>query len=139
MTTYGLGKPESEADKVRLDLLMTGNAYMVDGKRIPPESVVVYRLQTVADLETELCKGVESDVPVRHQDEFLTMLDELLDNTLHDDHCYIGPHDTTCVCIIGRLRAVLPPCGAVKDKGHGVYWTCTRTAHPANPNQHYYG
>ena len=97
----------------------------------------------------ERCQGGESATEIRTQDELLTDLDELLDNALHDDHCYITPNDTVCVCVIGRLRAVLPPCGAVQirkvatqgafgGEGRSV-WKCLRNAHPASPDRHYFG
>ena len=97
--------------------------------------------QTVESLANEMCSGVEPATPVRTQDEFLTFLDELLDSTLHDDHCYVNPSDTVCGCIIGRIRAALPPCGAVRPapgtNGRKV-WPCIRTAHPASPDAHYF-
>lgn len=141
-----------EQERLDIDRIMFGNAYTVNGKRVPPEDVVVHEVltpsgterigyqvqpKTVDNLQTELCKGVETTI--RGQDEFLTLLDELLDDTLHDDRCYIHPSDTECVCIIGRIRAVLPPCGAVVDKGNGVYWKCVRNAHPTSPDRHTYG
>jgi len=92
--------------------------------------------QTLENLANELCVGAEPDQPVKSQDELLTALDELLDSSLHDDGCYIDAHDTTCRCIIGRIRAVLPPCGAAQDKGNGVFWKCHRNAHPASPDRH---
>lgn len=151
---------QAENERLAEDLALYGNAYTVSGKRVPPEDVMTFTAtagelqsavadhvcdpdidhdhdpvsQTVDNLKNELCKGIETTI--RGQDEFLTMLDELLDDTLHDDHCYIHPNDTECVCIIGVIRAVLPPCGAVVDKGNGVYWKCVRNAHPASPERH---
>jgi hypothetical protein len=97
-------------------------------------------------LEDDRCVGAEPATEPRTQDELLTALDELLDNALHDDRCYIHENDTECVCIIGVIRAVLPPCGAVKITPTGVpawakgakAWKCLRTAHPASPERHYF-
>lgn len=124
----------TDNERLGLDLALHGNAYTVDGKRVPPESVVVH----TAD---ETCQGVDSP-KVRTQDELLAELDELLDNALHDSHCFINEADTHCACVIGAIRAVLPPCGAVvpaPGKRPDVYWKCLRTAHPASPNNHWYG
>ena len=107
-------------------------------ERMPPPDVV--QAQTVENLANELCVGAEPDRAVSTQDELLTALDELLDNTLHDDRCYIGENDTTCVCIIGAIRSVLPPCGAVYRPAHPQRGdrivTCHRNAHPASPDRH---
>lgn len=98
--------------------------------------------QTVENLSNELCVGAEPDQPVKTQDELLTALDELLDSALHDDRCYIHENDTECVCVIGKVRAALPPCGAVRiqraperPSGKRVL-RCHRSAHPASPDMH---
>lgn len=71
-------------------------------------------------------------------EELLTLLDEMLDRTLHSDACHIDPDDTTCICVIGQLRSVLPPCTATQPppSGQGDLWHCTRKAHPASPDRH---
>lgn len=76
---------------------------------------------------------------IHTQEEFLTALDELLDHTLHLDTCYIEPHDSTCVCVIGMVRAVLPACEATYPRELTVdpsQWRCVRTAHLASPDRH---
>lgn len=125
--------PDNNQDRLRLDLLLYGNAYMVNGQRVDPTDVVVHQ----AD---EQCQGAEAGPEIRTQDQFLTQLDELLDNTLHDDACYIEPNSTTCVCILGRIRADLPPCGAVRPAPGAPdrMWPCIRTAHPASPDRHWF-
>lgn len=94
--------------------------------------------QTVENLSNELCVGAEPDQPTVTQDELLTALDELLDSALHDDRCYIHENDTECVCVIGKVRAALPPCGAVQapPSGEGYVYKCHRNAHPASPDRH---
>lgn len=97
--------------------------------------------QTVENLSNELCVGAEPDQPTVTQDELLTALDELLDSALHDDACYIHENDTECVCVIGKVRAALPPCGA-----GSLVWgppdqpakavRCHRNAHPSSPDRH---
>jgi hypothetical protein len=70
--------------------------------------------------------------------ELLTLLDEMLDRTIHSDACHIDPDDTTCFCVIGQLRSVLPPCPVKQPppSGEGDLWSCTRKAHPASPDRH---
>lgn len=91
----------------------------------------------------------ESEPTIHTQEEFLTALDVLLDHTLHADECYCDPNDTVCVCVIGKVRATLPPCGATRiqrvntqgafgGEGQTVY-KCTRNAHPASPDRHVFG
>jgi hypothetical protein len=97
---------------------------------------------TLAELEAIL--AADTPVVLTPQDDLLTALDELLDNALHSDRCYIGPNDTTCVCVIGKVRAALPLCEAVQDRPmlgeprDTSYWRCQRTAHPSQPAQHYF-
>lgn len=150
MTTYGPGNPPPEREpaghvcdpdidhdhdpvtdyeRLRMDLLMFGNAYVRDGKRVPPEDVVV------------LTFGLpEPRTTIRSQEELLTDLDELLDNAQHEDTCFINPADTVCGCIIGRIRTILPPCGAVyrpanPQRGDRIVM-CLRNAHPSSPDRH---
>lgn len=70
--------------------------------------------------------------------ELLTLLDEMLDRTVHSSACHIDPDDTTCFCVIGQLRSVLPPCPVKQPppSGEGDLWHCTRKAHPASPDRH---
>lgn len=103
--------------------------------------------QTVDNLLAEL--EATSELAPTSQDDLLTFLDELLDNALHADTCYVNPDDTVCFCLIGEVRAVLPQCEATKDRLGGVHmdattgyipaWRCTRTAHPASPDRHVFG
>lgn len=71
-------------------------------------------------------------------EELLTLLDEMLDRTVHSDACHIDPDDTVCVCVIGQLRSVLPPCTVEYPlvPGDAKLWHCTRKAHPASPDRH---
>lgn len=98
--------------------------------------------QTVENLSNELCVGAEPDQPTVTQDELLTALDELLDSALHDERCYIHENDTECVCVIGKVRAALPPCGAtstygnISDLADSYTRVCHRNAHPSSPDRH---
>lgn len=162
MTTYGPGNPPPEfddidpelkdlarrmiadeiandpeaflADQLDLDLLLWGNTYVVDGKRVDPTTVVVHR-------RTPQGQAEQVHPPIHTQEEFLTALDVLLDHTLHADECYIDDAQTECVCAIGKVRAVLPPCGAVQPppSGEGHLYRCTRNAHPSSPDRHTFG
>lgn len=84
---------------------------------------------------------------IHSQEEFLTALDTLLDHTLHADECYIDDAQTECVCVIGKVRAALPPCGATQLPAYPTpenrdptrAWQCTRNAHPASPDRHTFG
>lgn len=144
LTRRGRADTPTDTERLAEDLWMFGNAYTVNGRRVPPEDVVVHEHVCDPDIDHDHDPlpsvqetGWTAQVARIHsQDEFLTVLDELLDNALHDDRCYTHPSDTECVCIIGRVRAVLPPCGAIVDKGNGVYWKCHRNAHPASPGRH---
>lgn len=87
---------------------------------------------------------VEASPPIEltTQDELLTTLDELLDNAVHSDLCYVNPDDTVCFCLIGLVRAVLPPFPVVQPPPSGegmILWRCVRTAHPASPDRHVFG
>lgn len=86
----------------------------------------------------EAVEQYTGDGSIRTQEEFLTALDELLDHTLHAEGCYIDPNDTTCVCVIGKVRAVLPACMVKQPppSGEGDLWSCVRTAHLASPDRH---
>lgn len=99
-----------------------------------------FKAQTVENLFNELCVGAEPDQPTVTQDELLTALDELLDSALHDERCYIHENDTECVCVIGKVRAALPPCGATYRPAHPQRGdrvvTCHRNAHPSSPDRH---
>jgi len=84
------------------------------------------------------------EVAYSTHDELLTALDELLDNALHSEECYIDPDDTHCTCVIGKVRAVLPRCEATQPKPRrpfeeNVVWRCQRSAHPASPDRHVFG
>jgi hypothetical protein len=106
----------------------------------PAQSPNYLAPQTVEGLSNELCVGAEPDQPTKTQDELLTALDELLDSALHDDACYIHENDTECVCVIGKVRAALPPCGATYRPAHPQRGDrvvqCHRNAHPASPDRH---
>lgn len=93
--------------------------------------------QTVDELLAEI--EASPVVELTTQEELLTAMDELLDNALHSDECFIDPDDTTCVCLIGTLRAALPPCNVHKLMVFGRPWRCTRSAHPASPDRHTFG
>jgi hypothetical protein len=94
--------------------------------------------QTPEDLLAEL--EAATVVELTTQDELLTALDELLDNALHADGCYIGPEDTVCFCVISKIRAVLPRCEVTRPTAViGTSWRCERTAHPASPDRHTFG
>lgn len=104
----------------------------------PGAAVAICVQQLLAELEAEPV------VTLTTQEELLTALDELLDNALHGPECYIGPEDTHCVCVIDRVRAVLPRCEAVQERGRlgepgdTSYWRCQRSAHPASPDRHFF-
>ena len=70
------------------------------------------------------------------QDELLTQLDELLDRALHGPECFIDPDDTLCHCVIGKVRAALPPCPEYAMSPGGRPYKCHRNAHPASPDRH---
>lgn len=103
-----------------------------------PDQPYDFTPQTVENLSNELCVGAELDAPVKTQDELLTALDELLDSALHDDACYIDENDTECVCVIGKVRAALPPCGmSIYSGAEGSKpYKCHRNAHPSSPDRH---
>lgn len=93
--------------------------------------------QTVDNLIAEL--EATSELAPTSQDDLLTFLDELLDNALHDEGCYVNPDDTVCFCLIGKVRAVLPRCEARLAGYESLMWACQRTAHPASPDRHVFG
>jgi len=93
--------------------------------------------QTADDLLAEI--EASPVVELTTQEELLTALDELLDNALHGDGCYVDPNDTVCFCLIGTIRNVLPQCAVQKLMVFGRPWRCTRTAHPASPDRHVFG
>lgn len=154
MTAYGPGNPppEDDAARLQLDVLLFGQAFTLDGIRVPPEGVVLHQAATVhvthADADecarifnlgfAEAVEQYTGAGSIHTQEEFLTALDELLDHTLHAEGCYIDPNDTTCVCVIGAVRAVLPPCMVKQPppSGEGDLWSCTRSVHPASPDRH---
>lgn len=80
------------------------------------------------------------------QGELVEAVADLLDNALHLEDCYIGPDNTECVCVIGKIRAVLPRCpetrtpmGYPETPGVPRYWRCGRTVHPSRPHAHAFG
>lgn len=93
--------------------------------------------QTVDELLAEIEASPVTELTT--QEELLTALDELLDNALHSDECYVDPEDTVCFCVIGKVRAALPPCGAKLAGYESLLWACTRSAHPASPDRHTFG
>lgn len=99
-------------------------------------SVVGGTPQTVDEFLTQI--EATPVVELTTQEELLTALDELLDNALHGPDCYIDPDDTHCDCVIGKVRAVLPRCSEYTMTPGGVPWRCLRTAHPAQPDRHYF-
>lgn len=132
MTTYEDETWETSDPHLQHQLLDTGTIFA----SVPsPEP---FKAQTVENLSNELCVGAEPDQPTVTQDELLTALDELLDSALHDDRCYIHENDTECVCVIGKVRAALPPCGMIIYSGAegSKPYKCHRNAHPASPDRH---
>lgn len=93
--------------------------------------------QTVDNLLAEI--EASPVVELTTQEELLTALDELLDNALHSDECYVDPDNTTCLCVIGKVRAALPRCEVHQLTTFGPPWQCQRTAHPASPDRHVFG
>lgn len=129
-----LGTPEQHADAFQQ---LRNEQYAKAGLPMPGDAA--------AGVLRHLLAGVVATTgSIRTQEEFLTALDELLDHTLHAEGCYIDPNDTTCVCVIGQVRAVLPACEATQlppyptpdnqDPTHA--WHCVRTAHLASPDRH---
>lgn len=133
MTAYGPGNPPPEFDPPRADLwpgvisLDQVVGYQVGGKMHAPGEVTI-------------ALSLPAEPRIHSQEEFLTALDVLLDHTLHADECYIDDAQTECVCVIGKVRAVLPPCGATYRPKHPQRGdriaTCLRNAHPASPDRH---
>ena len=81
--------------------------------------------------------------PVAH-DHLAAEIADLLDHALHLEGCYIGPDDTHCVCLIGKLRALLPLCNEPRTQGgyldgEATYWRCVRVVHPDSPDLHTFG
>lgn len=74
-------------------------------------------------------------------------LADLLDNAMHLEACYVSPDNTECVCVIGRLRAVLPRCDYTELKNRPWNGTevltvsrqCLRTVHPTAHWKHVFG
>lgn len=105
-----------------------------------PETVPQTPENLLAELEAQPV------IELTTQEQLLTALDELLDNALHGDECYVNPNDTICFCVIGTIRDALPQCEAVQMRASSDYrglpvhgakaWRCQRTAHPANPDRH---
>lgn len=100
-----------------------------------PEAVPQTPENLLAELEATTV------VELTTQEELLTALDELLDNALHGDECYVNPNDTICFCVIGKVRDALPRCEVRVVPGGplGGPWRCQRTAHPASPDRHVFG
>lgn len=83
------------------------------------------------------------------QAELAEEIADLLDEAVHLEGCYIDPNDTHCVCLIGKLRAVLPQCGETRTlrtpdsiafDGEGFrMWRCQRVVHPSTPDKHVFG
>lgn len=59
-----------------------------------------------------------------------------LDEAMHLEGCYIDPNDTHCVCVVGKLRAVLPQCEARLIDYPGKPLRCLRIVHPSTPDRH---
>jgi hypothetical protein len=79
-------------------------------------------------------------------DDLAEEIADTLDNAMHLEACYVRPDETRCVCVIGKLRAVLPRCGHVdtinRPGPDGVLsYTreCLRTVHPSAAHKHVYG
>lgn len=109
---------------------------------LPPEP------QTVDNLLAEI--EASPVMELTPQADLLGAIEELLDNALHSDECYVSPDDTICFCLIAAVRAALPKCEAIKapttlefqpiGNGHiAKVWRCVRTAHPASPDRHVFG
>lgn len=158
MTAYGPGNPPPERDDPRGPVLLPLNGrhdhpYGGVANQHPPEEPwqKVRRCPhcSVEDGTPHYwdCASRQPKGSIRSQEEFLTALDELLDHTLHADECYIDAAQTECVCVIGKVRAAMPPCGAVRPRPFEdqrltqprKYWTCHRNAHPASPDRHTFG
>lgn len=81
------------------------------------------------------------------QDALAEELADTLDNARHLEGCYVTPDETACVCVIGRLRAMLPRCAytELKNKPWNETETltesrqCLRTVHPSAAWKHVYG
>jgi hypothetical protein len=74
------------------------------------------------------------------QDGLAETFAELLDNAIHLEACWISEDETRCVCIIGKLRAVLPRCGHVESVGvKGLTRQCLSTVHPSAAYKHVFG
>jgi hypothetical protein len=141
---YGPGNPPPEqddfaccrngehkpAEQLRMDLLMYGNAYIVDGKRVPPESVVAYQ-------ET---KGYPLHATQAQQDDLAEEISGLLEEAMHLEACWISEDETRCQCIIAKLQDALPRCGHVERIGtKGLTRQCLSTVHPSAPYKHTFG
>jgi hypothetical protein len=79
-----------------------------------------------------------------NQGDLAEAVADLLDNALHLEGCYITPDETTCVCLIGKLRALLPLCAQPRTQGgyfdgEATYWRCVRHIHPSAPDAHVFG
>lgn len=124
----------SDADAAALDVALYGNAYLLDGKRVPPQDVLV--------VQADCCTPELAKLYVCNQDGLVEAVAKLLDGALHLEDCYITPGETTCVCLIGKLRALLPLCNEprVQDgKTRDTFWRCVRHVHPSTPDAHVFG
>lgn len=118
---------QNQAEQLATDLLMTGNAYTVDGKRVPPEDVLTYRNYPLHSTP-EALDGLAEQVA------------DMLDNAMHLEACWISEDETRCVCLIAALRAALPRCGHVENIGvKGLTRQCLSTVHPSAAYKHVFG
>ena len=73
-------------------------------------------------------------------DHLAENITSMLDEAMHLEACWISEDETRCVCIIGKLRAVLPQCGHVEQVGvKGRTRQCLSTVHPSAPYKHVFG
>lgn len=127
----------SDAVQAAMDLMLYGNAYLVDGKRVPPEAVLVVDEQDCGTPEARKLYATD-------QNDLAEAIADQLDHALHLEGCYIGPEETHCVCLVGRIRALLPSCTEPRTQGgyfdgEATYWRCVRTVHPSDPDRHFFG
>ena len=85
------------------------------------------------------------------EQSLLVDLTEILTEAQHAPGCYIDPEETHCVCLIGKVKAVLPRCQETRNSYGGPaeparlgepsepYWRCVLIEHPDNPDGHNFG
>lgn len=87
--------------------------------------------------------GMPADPAPGQLEDLAEAIAEMLEDAQHPEGCYIGPDETHCVCLIDRLKAVLPQCPAVRPdispQTNRATWRCVRTVHPTTPDRHVFG